>query len=267
MASPQGWHWQGPSLGGQATLWDPFTITLDFSGLHRITDTRSAAAKPLALNGDRATADVHLQSSGLIDRATAEIFGLRLRRSGEVLTAERAAVGLGPLRPANGSQPQELALTGEAVGVTLPKNGAGPLGPALQRLAFGAALLGEIPPSGHRDMLDMWRRTGGQLEIDRLELVWGSLALEGAGTLALDPQLLPSGRIDARMSGLAETMDRLVAARMLKADQASLVKAVLSALSKGTDSTGRPVVALPITLEGGGLFLGPVQLLRFSPVL
>ena len=267
LASPQGWRWQGPSLSGRATLWDPFTITLDFSGPHRVTDTRSPAARPVELDGERATAVIHLQGNGRIDRATAEVAGLRLRRSGEMLTAERAAVGLGPLRPADGGQPQELALTGEAVGVVLPKQGAGPLGPTLQRLAFGAALLGEIPPSGHRDMLEQWRRAGGGLEIARLELVWGSLALQGAGSLALDPQLLPSGRIDARMSGLSETIDRLVAARLLKADQAGLVKAVLGALAEGTDSTGRPVVALPITLEEGLLFLGPVQLLRFSPVL
>ena len=267
LASPQGWRWQGPSVSGRAALWDPFTITLDFSGLHRVTDTLSAATKPVEAEGARATAVVHLQSSGRIDRATAEVAGLTLRRSGEVLSAQRAAVGLGPLRPADGARPQALALTGEALGVTLPKAGAGPLGPALQKLAFGAALLGEIPPSARRDMLQQWRQAGGALEIARLELVWGSLALQGEGSLALDPQLLPAGRIDARMSGLPETMDRLVAARLLRADRADLVKAVLRALAKGSDSTGRPVVALPITFEEGGLFLGPVQLLRFSPAL
>ncbi len=116
-------------------------------------------------------------------------------------------------------------------------------------------------------MLQQWLLAGGGLEIARLELVWGSLALEGAGSLALDPRLMPSGRIEARMSGLPETMDRLVAAKMLRSDRADLVKAVLSALAEGADSTGRPVVALPITLEEGRLFLGPVQLFRFSPAL
>lgn len=83
LASPQGWRWQGPSVSGRATLWNPFTIMLDFSGLHRMADTRSAEARPIEAEGLRATAVVHLQSSGRIDRATAEIFGLRLRRSGE----------------------------------------------------------------------------------------------------------------------------------------------------------------------------------------
>ena len=44
LASPRGWRWQGPSVSGRAALWDPFTIELDFSGLHRVTDTRGAAA-------------------------------------------------------------------------------------------------------------------------------------------------------------------------------------------------------------------------------
>ena len=160
LASPQGWRWQGPSVSGRAALWDPFTITLDFSGLHRLTDTQNARAKPVEAQGLRATAVVHLQSSGQVDRGTADVVGLTLRRSGEVLTAARASVGLGPLRPADSGRPQELALTGEAVGVVLPKDGAGPLGPALQRLAFGAALRGEIPPSGRRDMLEQWRQAG-----------------------------------------------------------------------------------------------------------
>jgi hypothetical protein len=267
LASPRGWRWQGPGVSGRAALWDPFTIELDFSGLHRVTETRGAAAALIEAEGELATAVVHLQSGGRVDRATAEVAGLTLRRSGEVLTAEHAAAGLGPLRPADGGRPQELTLTGEAVGIVLPEGGAGPLGPALQRLAFGAALLGEIPPGGRREMLQQWREAGGGVEIARLELVWGSLALQGEGSLALDPQLRPSGRIDARMSGLSETMDRLVAAKLLRADRAGLVKSVLRALAEDTDSKGRPVVALPITLDRGRLYLGPVPVARFSPVL
>jgi hypothetical protein len=267
VASPRGWRWQGPSVSGRAALWDPFTIELDFSGLHRVTDTRNEAAAPVEAEGERATAVVHLESSGRVDRAKAEVAGLTIRRSGEVLTAERAAVGLGPLRPAAGGRPQELALTGDADGITLPEDGAGPLGPALQRLAFAAALLGEIPPGGRREMLSQWREAGGRLEIGRLELVWGTLALQGEGSLALDPQLRPSGKIDARMSGLSETMDRLVAAKLLRSDRARLVKIALRALADGTDGEGRPVVALPITLQGGRLYLGPAPVLRLSPVL
>jgi hypothetical protein len=267
VASPRGWRWQGPGLSGRAVLWDPFTIELDFSGLHRVTDTRNEAAAPVEAEGERASAVVHLQSSGRIDRAKAEVAGLTIRRSGEVLTAQRAAVSLGPLRPAAGDRPQELALTGEADGITLPEDGAGPLGRSLRRLAFEGVLVGEIPPGGRREMLEQWREAGGRLEIGRLEFVWGTLALQGEGSLALDPQLRPSGKIDARMSGLSETMDRLVTARLLRSDRARLVKIALRALADGTDGEGRPVVALPIILQGGRLYLGPAPVLRLSPVL
>ncbi|MDH3595645.1 MAG: DUF2125 domain-containing protein [Rhodospirillales bacterium] len=267
VASPRGWRWQGPGVSGRAALWDPFTIELDFSGLHRLTETRSEAAAPVEAEGERATAVVHLQSSGRIDRAKAEVAGLTIRRSGEVLTAERAAVGLGPLRPAAGGRPQELTLTGEAGGITLPEDGAGPLGPALQRLAFAAALQGEIPPGERRRMLEQWRDAGGSLEIGRLDLEWGPLALEGEGAIGLDRRLRPEGEIAARMSGLPGTLDRLVAAGLLKADRARLVKIALRVLADGTDGEGRPVVALPITLQGGRLYLGPAPVLRLSPVL
>jgi hypothetical protein len=267
LVSPRGWGWHGPSMSGRAALWDPFTIELDFSGLHRMTATQSEASAPLEVEGDWATAVVHLQSGGRVDRATAKVAGLTVRRFGEVLNAAHAAVGLGPLRPADGSRPQELSLTGEAGGITLPEGGAGPLGPDLQRLAFAATLLGEIPPGGRREMLEQWRAAGGTLEVGRLELVWGVLDLQGEGSLALDPQLRPAGKIDARMSGLSETMDRLVTVKLLGSDRARLLKAALRALADGADGEGRPVVALPITLDDGRLYLGPVPLLRLSPVL
>ncbi|MDH3793216.1 MAG: DUF2125 domain-containing protein, partial [Rhodospirillales bacterium] len=62
-------------------------------------------------------------------------------------------------------------------------------------------------------------------------------------------------------------LDRLVAAGLLKADRARLVKIALRVLADGTDGEGRPVVALPITLQGGRLYLGPAPVLRLSPVL
>lgn len=267
LTSPHGRRWNGPSLTGRAALWSPFTIELDFSGRHQITETRDSAAAPIEAEGVRAHAGIHLQSSGRLDRATAEVAGLTIRRAGEILTADHVTVALGPWRPAAGERPQELPLTGELNGVTLPSDRAGPLGPAVQHLAVAAVLLGEIPRGKRRQMLEQWRDAGGRLEIGRLDLVWGTLALQGEGSLALDRKLRPAGKIDARLSGLSETVDRLADAKVIKASRARIAKVALRALADGTDGNGRPVVALPITLDGGRLYLGPVPVLRLSPVL
>jgi hypothetical protein len=267
IASPRGWRWQGPTLTGRAALWDPFTIEVDFSGLHRAAGPPDGAAEPAEAEAERATAVVHLQGDGRVERAGADALGVTLRRAGRVLTAGTVTARLGPLRPAAGARPQDLALAGAATEVTLPEDGAGPLGRSLRRLAFEAVLIGEIPPGGRRRMLEQWRDAGGRLEIGRLDLEWGPLALQGEGSLGLDRRLRPEGEIASRMGGLPGTLDRLVAAGLLKADQAGLVKIALLALADGTDGKGRPAVALPITLQDGRLYLGPAAVLRLSPVL
>jgi len=267
IASPRGWRWQGPTLTGRAALWNPFTIEVDFSGRHRVAGPRDGAADPAEAEAEQATAVVHLESDGRVERAGAKALGVTLRRAGRVLTAGAVTARLGPLRPALGARPQDLALAGAATEVTLPEDGAGPLGRSLRRLAFEGMLLGEIPPGERRRMLEQWRDAGGSLEIGRLDLEWGPLALEGEGAIGLDRRLRPEGEIAARISGLPGTLDRLVAVGLLKAERAQLVKIALLALADGTDGEGRPVVALPITLQGGRLYLGPAPVLRLSPVL
>jgi hypothetical protein len=267
MASPQGWRWEGPVLSGRAALWNPFTIEIDFSGRHRITGPRAGVAEAAEAEAERASAVVHLLGDGRVERAEAEARDATLRRAGQVQTAESVTLRLGPLRPAAGDRPQDLALAGTARGMVLPREGAGPLGPSLRRLDFEGRLKGEIPPGERRQMLERWRDAGGRLEIGRLTLEWGPLAVEGKGSLGLDRRLRPEGEIASRMSGLPGTLDRLVAAGLLKAEQARLVKLALLALADGTDGQGRPVVALPITLQGGRLYLGPAPVLRLSPVL
>jgi hypothetical protein len=264
IASPKGWRWQGPTVTGRAAIWSPLEIALDFSGRHRVIGPRDAPAEAEAA---RATAVLRLLRDGRVERAEAEARGATLRRDGRVLSAEGVTARLGPRRPAEGTRPRGLALAGAARGIVLPEESAGPLGPSLRRLDFEGVLLGEVPPGEGREMLARWRDDGGGLEIGRLALEWGPLALEGKGSLGLDQGLRPAGEIASRISGLSGTLDRLVAARLVTAERARLVKLALFALADGTDGQGRPVVALPITLQGGRLYLGPAPVLRLSPVL
>jgi hypothetical protein len=264
VASPQGWHWRGPEISGRAVLWDPFTIELELSGRHLVVPR--GAETPTEVTLVQASARVHLRKDGQVDRATAESAAIDVRKS---------AWRLGPLRPARGETPQELLLAGELEDLVLPEDRAGPLGPQLRRLAVEALLIGQIPDqvpgqtlvADQRHFLEQWREGGGMLKLERVELSWGPLALEGDGALSLDRQLRPLGAFTATTKGLMETLDVLTAKGVLEPGKALPAKVGLLALGARKDEQGNSVIVLPITLQDGLLYLGPKPLLQLFPLL
>lgn len=55
--------------------------------------------------------------------------------------------------------------------------------------------------------LEGWRRNGGTLRIDVLELAWGRLSAMGTGALSLGPAHSVQGSIDLKVSGIATLLD------------------------------------------------------------
>ncbi len=267
VASPRGWRWAGPSVRGRADLWAPFTIHVDFSGLHRVEQLREGETAKAEVEAARAGAVLHLQDSGRIDRGTAKAEGVELRRADGMFSAEWLTASLGPLVPADGDRLQELAFAGQARGVLLPEERAGPLGPRLEHIAFEATLVGDIPPGDGREMLERWRDSGGVLKLGRLELTWDTLNLEGDGSVGLDAKLRPEGAFATRTRGAVETIDKLIAAGLLDVGLAVPAKIGMIALGGRRDENGNRIVALPVILREGRLFLGPAPLIRISPVL
>jgi hypothetical protein len=273
LASPQGWRWRGPEISGRSALWDPFTIELEISGRHLVVPRGTETPTEATLA--QASARVHLRKDGQVERATAESAAIELRSAQVVLTAARSAWRLGPLRPAQGETPQELLLAGELEDLVLPEDRAGPLGPQLRRLAVEALLIGRIPGqvpgqnqvADQRRLLEQWRDDGGLLKLERVELSWGPLDLEGDGALGLDRQLRPLGTFTATTKGLMETLDVLTAKGVLEPGRALPAKVGLLALGARKDEEGNPVIVLPITLQDGLLYLGPKPLLQLFPLL
>ena len=62
-------------------------------------------------------------------------------------------------------------------------------------------------------------------------------------------------------------IDRLAAAGLMTAQQVVNIKLGVLDFSGEPDEEGRPVLAVPVILNGGLLSLGPFPLARISPVL
>lgn len=103
-----------------------------------------------------------------------------------------------------------------------------------------------------------WRDAGGVVEVVRLNLAWGDVRLAASGTLILDADLQPQGRLDATVEG----MDQLIQA----VTGGTAENGGLTGLSLGLFG-GAGSVTLPLTIAAGRIGLGPVPLARLPAIV
>lgn len=268
VVTPQGLIWQGPPVQGEAKLWDPFTIDLTFPGVHRLSLVDGGGTRQADITAERATGRVALQSDGRVDSAKIDLDQLVLRGDDlESVALQRLTARLGPLRAADGDSLEQFDLIAEAIGVQLPPGRGGLLGDELGRLSFDSTLVGGIPPGKPETALPAWRDRGGAWRFHRLAALWGPLDLQAEGELTLDQALRPAGQLESRLKGAGALIDRLAAAGKLKPEAALAAHLAVAAFSRPDGASGETVLAVPITLREGMLYLGPIPLVPIAPVL
>ena len=272
-AAPDRWRWAGPPLQGEAWLWRPLTITGRFPGWHTVTREENGLAVDAELNADQADAKVVLRGDGQVETVEAALAGITWLDPviGRV-TAGTVTARLGPRRQVADATDadktaEHLALQGAVTALVLPAQLETPLGREVPLARVTATLEGELPSGPPKDALARWRDAGGKLELHQVALQWGPLELSGEGTVSLDRDLRPLGAFTTRIAGLAETLDALAAAGLIEPQQSFAIELALMALAGQRDAQGRTVVSLPVSFQGGRLYLGPVPLLRLDPVL
>src|SRR5207237_7942847 len=95
-----------------------------------------------------------------------------------------------PVRAPATHRDSNIALAADLHDVKLPQ-APSPFRNLLDELALGVTVKGSIPSGPPRQAATGWRDEGGTAEIDNLTLRWGTLAVSGSGTLALDSDLQP----------------------------------------------------------------------------
>ncbi len=273
VAAPEGWRWSGAAIAGRAALWEPLTLYLDLPLQQTLSAEWRGLRRELALSAAAARGLVHLGRDGRIEAATLEMEGVVLSEAGGgALGAETLRYELTRRPPAlEGVDDWTLLLAGETRGIALPEGVPSPFGSRIERLAFDATVVGVIPKGDPAQALATWRDTGGLVEVQELALIWGPLEATVSGTATLDPELRPQGAFAARLRGLPKTLDALVEGNLIEPGIAFALKLTALTLASNpggnSDGDGRAVVELPITLQDGLFYLGPVALFRFAPVL
>ena len=261
-ATPPGGSLQMALLSGSARPWNFRVWHLGApAGLGATagpTDTPTATLK-----AETAAGSVAIGADG---GATAWLgLGALTLDTGVRLAAREAQLWLSlPQHPPQTHGEPTIGVALDARGLTLPAVPT-PLRNPLDEIAFGITLMGPIPAAAPREAAAAWRDAGGTLELDRFALRWGTLALTGSGTMALDRDLQPIGSFSGAIEGYDQLLTALVAAGRLRANEAGLARLALGMLAKaGPD--GRQQIATSFTLQNGEMYLGRFRLGKAPPI-
>lgn len=263
LATADGRSWRVDRLVAHAQPFDITRLRVDGSGRHALTWPGGTAIVDAA----GARAEINLDRAGTLEDTTVLLSGVSVAGlTAEPLTAAGLALTWDPLPVAHADYTvTSIHFSATAHDVTLPAVPGLPLDRAVGLVEITGRIMGALPGGDAAEAVTRWSAEGGVVELDHVSLEWPPMALEAQGTLALDPAGQPLASLSTRMRGFGPLMDRLADAGALPADTANAAKMVLLLMAK-PDAKGRPSVPVPVTLQDGGLYLGPARVASVAPL-
>lgn len=224
-------------------------------------ETAPAAASPFAVQASLVSA------GNAWDRIVVDARQVRIALPERVVGAERLRIGLRRTKGEDADRPAggiEVGLNGE--GVSPPPGIIRAFDRPIARLAADLVVGGPWPAGPLREKLAAWRDAGSVMQILSLDLAWADVTARGDGTVTLDGQLRPLAALSAEMSGLDSVIDALVAENRVRRNEALTAKAALALVGqRGPD--GRTVLKVPVSVQEGWLWTGPLRLTPVGPIL
>jgi hypothetical protein len=269
---PAPFHWAGPRTTASVRPWSLRRILVSAPGEHRIETLAADGSRTvIPLRAREAQGEIALDPAGRIARIDILLRAVTAQATdGSRWSAERAAVAAVPVG-ADGLPPptdprarETLRVAVVLENIDLPAEIKGGLGRRIHQAEAALSLRGEIPAAQPREALEAWRAAGGTLEVTKLRLVWGEFQIEGTGTLALDDQLQPAGALTARLWGVGNAIDTLVAEGEIRARDGAIAKTVLDTLAKRSEQPGiPPEIEVPLTVQERRVRFGPALIATF----
>ncbi len=259
------WQWSGELVAAETRPWAFRRITIRPAGWHQFNFVVDGRPRQAAARADRVVGDVVYRLDGTLESAVIDARGLEVASpdAGGTVTAAAARIEAHP-RPAPDRDPAKdlLAVKATFDDLVLTDKLAGALGREVDWLTLDAVIKGAVPTGPPAEALAAWRARGGEIEVRGFNLGWGPLKVDSRGTLALDKELQPTGRFTAKIRGFRATIDALVAAGLVRANDGKLAKGVLGLLARRPDGGGEPELTTRITTRNRILYAGPVGLVR-----
>ena len=154
----------------------------------------------------------------------------------------------------------------QPLGVTFEETPPFALGNSWEEGFFRVRVMGPVPNFMNKRAIAAWNEASGVLEFDRFFINWGPLKVTANGTLGLDTKLQPEGAFSGRVSGLDEAIGALAAQKNMTGSKLTLLRSALNVLSRPSSLTGKSAPIIPVSVQSGQFFLGPVKLLELPPI-
>lgn len=263
------WEWRADKAIVHLAPWRGRNARFELAGTHKLRFHAGRVPMDVELTTTSAPGEVQIGGADapLLIKLAPTMIKAREVTTGSRFAADKASLQLflypkGKIRNADPA----AGLIMELSGVDLPKQLGKYLAPKLTRLTTEIQILSNLPVPVGRRSLARWREEGGSLEVKNLALEWGPVKIDGSGTLTLDKGLQPEASFAARITGFEETADALVAAGLIRAQEAQGIKLLLSLMARRTSPGKGAEIRVPITIQDRAIFVGPARLTRMPQI-
>lgn len=252
--------WRGEHVTITTRPWAPWKLHVEAPGRHELSigEGLNVKGKVETLSTDIVT------GSELPEELTLNLAGVDLRGDTQVV--------MDALR-VNLKHDAEITASGEGLSIeltgtnfTLPLRGGWGLGNNIANIEALLKVNGPVKLGALFDRLTTWRDVGGRVNVERLKLRAGPLAIAAAGTVALDDNLQPVATLSAKIEGLFQVLSIMRKQGVVRDGDAVLATMVLSALSKRPPGGGKSSINLAVNITDGKLMLGPVPVLSVPEI-
>lgn len=270
VVSPKGgWQWSAPRAVLETRPWAWWRYRLEVFGDQKLGLPFSGKLHRYTVHPAEAVVIGEIDSMGQLSKGVLRATDVSAKNevSAVLGSAKSVEIHLNRRTPGATTENQtalDLALQAETV--EMGPMFETPLGKQIQDIGLVAAVKGTLPQTFLREAIDAWRQSGGTVDLSHFRIDWGKLILRGNGTVTVDDQFRPLGALTADIKGYGETLKALERARVLRRRDVNGTRLALDLLSRQDEADNRRMVSIPITAQGGMLYLGPVRLLKLAPI-
>lgn len=249
------WRWDGEGLAVIAKPWAPRRLEIVPTGEHRLVGPTT-----VVFRAAEAIAELILDEDGKSGELSLELGDLTigLENDPEPIRVEVVSLTLEHPTPSAGQGAAVLFFALDAGGIFAPRAARGPLGANIERLLVegNVPIVADGDPSA-LSSIAQWRDAGGVVEIETLEMRWGGLQLSANGTVTLDDQMRPLAAFSSRVRDYGRIIEAFVGKGILTPREAAVARTVFDLMARRSNDGSLEV---PITVQDGRLFAGPVAL-------
>jgi hypothetical protein len=174
-----------------------------------------------------------------------------------------------PWFKATSPEDNALFVHAQLTGITLDPHLQSGLDKSIQSLSFRGRIKGSVPDFTSLDSMEGWRRGGGSIDLDKIDVTWKPLMIQAEGTFAFDKDLQPLAAFTTHLAGYMEAVGMLEDRKEIKPIAASLFRAALTLLEdkermmEGNQKT----IRVPVTVQNSMVSVAGIKVMRWGSAI